>query len=311
MSTQPQISPLAVFNGSFLGLIALIIGFATSFIAGHELLTSLRCGASPSPASVAELAQHGPTAGDYVRLNDFEVEWQGYIYWPGEDGRWTFCDVPLRVAGSAAPPRVLARVYGAANDAELRRLMAGSELTGIVSGHGIRGEGAAALASYNPGMDPGACWIVSINRHPADSRLLGGIFAAGVGIFTLSMFLFVYCRPRATPEQAVLKMMSPLLIMVEGLHALSDWLPAGSRRICGAVLFAPGAALAAWGGYGLWQAARASAAEVGAGPEILAILALDFGVALALVALSFVFVEPKGEAPASAVYPQASAGAGA
>src|SRR5262245_44286293 len=164
MSTQPQISPLAVFNGSFVGLIALIVGFATSLIGGHELLTSLRCGKAPARATVAELGRHGPVAGDYVQLSDFEIEWQGYLYWTDENGRWTSCDVPLRVVGSAAPPRVLARVYGVNGDADLRRVLAGSELTGIVTGRGLYGQSAAALASYNPGIEPAACWIVSVNR---------------------------------------------------------------------------------------------------------------------------------------------------
>jgi len=308
MSTAPPASSLRIFNGSFLGLIAWLVGFVMTGIGGHELLTALRCGKTPAPVTVAELAHRGPTTNDYVALREFEIQWSGYVYCQNERGEWASCDVPLRVAGSEAPPRVLVRAYNVRNEDELRKRLAGEALTGIVTARGLYGAFGAALSAYNPGIDPAACWIVTHNRQPADARLLGLVFGGGVALFSLGIFLFVYARPRNSPHQAVLRMMSPLLILVEGLHALADFLPPGSRRICGALLLPPTAALATWGGYRLWQVAQIGAAEAGMGAEILAILALDFGVSLALVAISFLLIEPKSENAEVAVVSPASAG---
>ena len=310
MSTPAPVPPLRVFSGSLLGLIAWIVGFAMSGIGGHELLTSLRCGSQPTPLTVAELANRGPTGGDYVTLRDFEFQWNGYVYCQDEHGQWTSCDVPLRVTGSEAPPRVLVRTYGVRNEQELRNQLASRELTGVVTSRGLFGEFGAALAAYNPGIDPAACWIVNVSERPHDAKLLGAIFAGGVGLFTLGIFLFAYVRPSKSPHDAVLRMMSPLIVVVEGLHALANLLPAGSGRICGAIVFASTAALATWGGFRLWQLSRASAGDSGMGVEILSILALDFGVSLALVALSYMFLAPRPELPAEAtLLPPAGAGA--
>jgi hypothetical protein len=295
MSEKPQIPARAVFNGSFFGIIAWIVGVAMTGIGGHELLTSLRCGDAPTAMTVAELAHQGPKMSDFVTLTDFEPNWDGYVTCQDEDGRWTTADVPLRPAGSAAPPRVLIRVRLASSEEELRNRLAGQELSGVITGRGLFGEFGGALAAGNPGIDPAACWIVTLGKSPLDVTMLSAVFVGGISLFTLSMFLFVYARPKQGPEQAVLRAMSPLLLLVEGLHALADFLPSGSRRACGMVLFPPTAALAAWGGYQLWDIAQIGVTEAGVGIEILAIIAVDFGVSLALVALSFLLVEPPPE----------------
>jgi hypothetical protein len=293
MSTQPQIPLSSIFSSSLLAIIAWVFGLVMSIVGGHEMLTALRCGDTPVPMTAAQLGAQGPSTSDFVTLSDYELHWDGYVYWQDEQGRWTSCDVPLKAAGSSAPPRVLIRVCNAQSEADLRAALEGKELTGIVTGRGLFGEYGAALASYNPGIDPAACWIVTLGKQPLDPTLLSGIFAGGVALFALGIFLFVYVKPRKGPEQAALRMMSPLILVVDGLHALADWLPLPSRRVCGLVLFPPFAALAAWGSYRLWTAVQPGTSTVAAalGVEFPAILAVDFGVSFALVALSFVLVE--------------------
>ena len=308
MSTQSQAPFTAFFGTSFLAIIALIVGLMMSVIGGHELLTALRCGDAPIPMSVAQLATQGPTTSDFVSLSDFEIQWDGYVYWMDEQGRWTSCDVPLRAAGSSAPPRVLIRVCHAQNESDVRHALAGSELTGIVTGRGLFAEYGATLAQYNPGIDPAACWIVTLGKEPFDARALAGIVFGGMTLLTLGVFLFVYVKPANTPAQATLRMMSPLIVLVEGLHALADKLPL-SRRTCGLFLFPPTAALATWGGFQLWEAVQTGSATSAFGVEVPGILALDFGVAFALVALSFLLVEPKEQETAELVSPGPGFGA--
>jgi hypothetical protein len=291
--SEKSLSLARLFNGPFLGLIIWIIGFAMSGMGGHEFLTSLRCAKQPAQVSVAELAHVGPAGNDYVSLTDFEVAWNGYLCFRDEQGRWQSCDVPLRVAGSAAPPRVLLRVYQPQNEEHLRQLLSGPQLTGIVTGRGLGGDCAATLAAYNPGIDPGACWIVGFNHKPTDPRLMGGVFILGLGLFTLSFLLFAHCRQRSSPEQSVQRAMSPLLMLVEGVHFLADRLPAGSGRICGAIALVPSAAIAIWGGWKFWLASQVSAGEAHMGAEILGIVAVDFGFSLAVVALSFMLAKPR------------------
>src|SRR5262245_14069646 len=127
MANSPSDSPPRIFSAQFVGLLVWIIGLAMSVMGGHEFLTSARCGSTPAPLTVAELAHAGPAGNDYVRLSDFEIAWNGYVCFRDEHGRWTSCDVPLRVAGSGAPPRVLLRVYQPQNDEHLRELLSGRQ----------------------------------------------------------------------------------------------------------------------------------------------------------------------------------------
>src|SRR5688572_5940255 len=100
MSTSSQVPFTSILSSSFLAIILWLIGFVMAGIGGHELLTALRCGDEPAPITVAELAHRGPTQGDYVTLTDFDINWDGYVYWQDEHGNWTTCDVPLWAAGS-------------------------------------------------------------------------------------------------------------------------------------------------------------------------------------------------------------------
>jgi hypothetical protein len=305
MSTSSQVPFTSILSSSFLAIILWLIGFVMAGIGGHELLTALRCGDEPAPITVAELAHRGPTQGDYVTLTDFDINWDGYVYWQDEHGNWTTCDVPLWAAGSEAPPRVLVRAAGARSEADLHTMLNSAELSGIVTGRGLHGEYAAALAAFNPGIDPAACWIVHLNKQPASAAMLGGIVLAGFALFTLANFLLVYVRQPTSPTQVTLRMMSPLIMVVDGLHALSDRLPAGSRRTCGLVLSPVCLAAVAWSGYRLWQLANVSSGDAGFGGDILPIFALLFGGCFALIGLSFLLVQPPGRAQAApALMPQ-------
>ena len=292
MSTPSPSSFTGIFNSSFVAIVLWLVGFVMAAIGGHELLTALRCKDVPAPTTVAELANRGPIKGDYVTLTDFDIDWDGYVYWQDENGRWTMCHVPLWAAGSAAPPRVLVSVGGAQSEADLHAMLGSTELPGVVTGRGLSGEYAAALAAFNPRIDPAACWIVTLNKQPASSLLLGGIVLAGCGLFTLANFLLVYVRQPPSPSQATLRMMSPLIMVVDGLHALSDRLPAGSRRTCGLVLTPLCLVAVAWGGYQFWQLAGISSGEAGFGGELWAILALLFGGSFAAIGASFLLVQP-------------------
>ena len=293
MSTQPQVPFTAIFGGSFLAIIALAIGLVMSIISGSELITSLRCGEQPAATTVAELANRGPKSG-WLTLRDYEIQWDGYIYWADEQGQWTTCDVPLRAAGSQAPPRVLLRVGQVRSDAELRQVLAREELTGVVTGRGLHGEYGAPLAANNPGIDPAACWIVMLDKRPVNPLLLGGLFAAGLALFTSANFLLVYVRQPSSPAQASLRVMSPLIMVVDGLHMLSDRLPRGSRWVCGLVLLPAMIGLSSWSGLRLWQILQGTAGESPFGAELLPIVGLNFGISFALIAVSFLLVDWKG-----------------
>jgi hypothetical protein len=94
--------------------------------------------------------------------------------------------------------------------------------------------------------------------------------------------MFVERTGPGEPGDAVLARMSPLLMLVNGLHALGRWLRL-PRRPCGAVLLPLAVALTAYGGY-LFAALTAPQAVAQFGPEILAIGAIQLGTSLLVVA---------------------------
>jgi hypothetical protein len=284
----------SIFNTSFAGLIFLLIGVAMSIIAGHELLVSLRCGEQPTAITCAELTQRGRPASDFVTLTEFVPNWDGSIWCQDDRGQWATADVPLAVAGSAAPPAVVVRIHQPQSDEHLRGRLQVAGLTGVITGRGMYGDYGARLADFNPGIDPAACWIISLDRRPASPALVGAIAAAGVGLFTLSMLLFVFVRPPASPEQATIRMMSPLVLLIEGLHALADRLPLPSHCVRGAVLLPAGMALATYGGWRLIEIVQSTDPSASPDLGILPILLLDCGVALSSIALAFLLVDKDG-----------------
>jgi len=195
-------------------------------------------------------------------------------------------------------------------DAEAR--VSAGELTVLVVGRGVFcQQDAAMFTTLNPGMNPAACWIVSLDKVPGNPAILGGVLAAGVGLFSLSIVLFVLRRPVRAGQQAVLFAMSPLVTFVDAMHSLAAWLPLPSRFIRGAILLPTGTALATYAGYRYWLCATAPGAAVGMDAAFLPIALLDLGAALGAVGFVFLlFDQPPGKTAASPQEMPATTGVG-
>jgi len=286
-----QVKPLRDNYWGFAALIVWLLGMFASAFGGHELLTSYRCGTSPSKIACADFAHRGPPGNDFITLTNFTPRLDGYIYYQDEHGHWIDANVPL-VADGDALPSVIVHVQQPQNDQHLRDALSKQEITGVVTSRGLFREPSAALVNYNPGMDPGSCWVLTLDAHPYDKRTLCLVFFAGLALFAASIWMFVEKHkpsPHGQPSASMVHM-SPLLVLVDGLHALANWLPLPSRRVRGAVLLPFAAALAAYGGYLFVKlAAPQTVTQVGA--EVLCIGSLDMGVALMIVALSFLLID--------------------
>jgi hypothetical protein len=277
---------------TFAGLFVWLIGFLMAGLSGMELLTALRCSAEPTPISCAALGAKGPPGSHYITLTGFTPKYDGYIYWPDEQsGKWCSVQIPLLDGISPQPPAV-ATVFHVSDEVALREVLSQGELTGTLTQLGMRGEGAAAIAAYNPGVDPSACWLLQVGGKPQDRTLMAGLFVGGIALHTVAIFLFARPRPAdCQPSAMAFAAMSPLLIVVSALHDLARRLPL-SRRMWGALLLPPAMALAAFGGLQFWHAAQASA-DVAMESELIGIGGLVFGVSFALLALSFLVLKPK------------------
>src|SRR5262245_11163379 len=286
-------NPPQSLHVSYWGLAALIVwllGMFASAFGGHELLTSYRCGASPSRIQCAELARRGPPGNDFITLTNFTPKLDGYVYYQDEHGHWCNANVPL-VADGEATPQVIVHVQQPQNDQHLRDALTKAEITGVITSRGLFREPSNALVGYNPGMDPGLCWVLTLDAHPYDKRTLSLVFFAGLALFTASIWMFVEKhKPAPNGQMSGGIHMSPLLVLVDGLHALARWLPLPGRRACGAVLLPFAAALAAYGGY-LFVKLSAPQTVTQVGTEILCIGSLDMGVSLTVVALSFLLID--------------------
>src|SRR5262249_19669775 len=150
------------------------------------------------------------------------------------------------------------------------------------------------LVNYNPGMQPETCWIVQLNGHPFDKSTMSLVFFGGMALLSVSMWMFVEKTGPGEPGDVVLARMSPLLMLVNGLHALGRWLGL-PRRPCGAVLLPLAIALTAYGGY---QFAALTAPQTIAqfGPELLAIGAVQLGMSLLVVASCLLLLKRPTEA---------------
>jgi hypothetical protein len=231
-----------------------------------------------------------PRAADFVTLTNFTAKLDGYIYYQDEHGHWTNASVPL-VADGDQMPGVIVRVQQPQNDQHLRDALSKREITGVVTSRGMFHGPSEALVSYNPGMDPGSCWVLTLDAHPYDKRTLCLVFFAGLALFTASIWMFVEKHKPAPHGQSSGGIhMSPLLVLIDGLHALANWLPLPNRRVCGAVLLPFAAALAAYGGY-LFVTLAAPQTVTQVGTEVLCIGSLDMGVSLTVVALSFLLLD--------------------
>ena len=105
---------------SLAALFAWLIGFLMAGLGGITLLQSLRCSVAPIPVTCAELGFKGPPASNYIELRDFTPKLDGYVYWADErDGHWLSVNVPL-LAGNSPQPPVVATLFQAKNDQELR-----------------------------------------------------------------------------------------------------------------------------------------------------------------------------------------------
>jgi hypothetical protein len=272
----------------FAALIMWLLGFVASGIGGHELLTSLRCGTAPSRIECGELARSGPPDNDFITLTNFTPKLDSYIAFQ-EEGHWTAADVPL-VAEGQATPEVIVHVQMPQSDGHLRDLLSGPEITGIITSRGLFREDSNTLAGYNPGMEPNACWVITLNERPHDRGLLSLIFVGGLALFGASIWVFVEKHRPYKLGESVLPVMSPLIMTVDGLHRLANWLPLPSRRVCGAVLVTVSVTAVAYGGY-LFLSLTSPRTQMHIGTELLCLAALELGVAIATVGLSFLLIE--------------------
>ncbi len=283
---------------TFIALFIWLAGFLMSILGGHELATTLQCGSEPATMACAELAQHGPTGSHYLRLTDFEPDLQGSLEWSDQGGRIERVEVPLLVKDSEQPARVIVRDYQPGSWADVEARLSAGELTALVVGHGVLNkQDAAMFASHNPGMNPAACWIISIDKVPGNPAILCGVVAAGVGLFSLSIVLFVLRRPVRGRDMLIA--MSPLVTLVDAMHSLADWLPLPSRFIRAVFLLPAGIALASYGGYRYWLDATSPHAAVGMDAAFLPIILLDLGAAMVAVGFAYLwFDQPQSEATA-------------
>ncbi|HZL89693.1 MAG TPA: hypothetical protein VFB96_15115 [Pirellulaceae bacterium] len=289
------LSPRRFVDLSFVGLFVWLIGFLMAGLSGMELLKSFRCGTTPTPISCAALGAKGPPGSHYITLTGFTPKYDGYVYWADEqNGRWTSVQIPLLDGVSPQPP-VVANVFNVGDEASLREALSKPELTGVLMERGLRGDAATAIATYNPGVDPRACWLFHVGGKPQDRTLVAGLFIGGLALHTVAIFLFARPRPvNFHPSAMATATMSPLLMAVNGLHDLARHVPI-SRRVWGAIMFPPAIALAVFGGHQFWLAAQASA-DAAMESELIGIGGLLFGVSFTCLALSFLVLEPKAEA---------------
>lgn len=288
----PPSAPARNQQWGFAGLILWLLGFLFSFFGAHELLTSLRCGATPRKIDCAQLARGGPPGTAFVTLTNYSPNLNGYIYCQDQQGHWTSADVPLLADGEDTP-RVIVHIQQPHSADNLQNALASPELTGTITGRGVFAESSAILVNYNPGMQPETCWILQLNGHPFDKTTMSLVFFGGVALLTLSMWMFVEKTGPGEPGDVVLARMSPLLMLVNGLHALGRWLSL-PRRPCGAVLLPFAVAVTAYGAY-LFAALTAPHAVAQFGPEILAIGAIQMGVSLLVVAGCLLMLKPRTE----------------
>jgi len=285
--------PVLKGNGwAMAALVLWLLGFIASALSADQLLTSLRCGKAPRTIDCAELVRGGPPQTVFVTLTSFKPNWDGSVFQPDEQGRWISAEVPL-VADGETTPHVIARVAlahvaGPLNDQNLKIALSKPELTGLISGRGL-GDSSAVLASQNPGMDPASCWVVDLGAHPLDKNLMRLAFVAGLAVFAASIWMFVEKYRPGKPGEQVLEFMSPLVMFFKGLHALGRRLPY-SRVTCGAILLPLAVAAIIYGSY-LFVRLAAPQTVTQFGTEVLCIVVLQVGVALLVVAGSFLLTE--------------------
>jgi hypothetical protein len=268
-------------------MILWIVGFACSGLGANELLTALRCGNAPRSIDCARLASSGPPETVFITLTSFKPNWDGYALYQDEHGRWINADVPL-VADGETTPRVIAHVAQPLNAQNLQKMLSGPELTGLVTGRGA-GDSSAILASQNPGMDPGSCWVVELGGHPFDKKLMSLVFVGGLALFAASIWMLVEKYRPGKPRQSTLEIMSPLLMFFNGLHALGRRLPC-SRCTRGAVLLPLAIAVMTYGAC-LFVRLIAPQTVTQLGTFLLCIIALQIGASLLAVACSFLLIE--------------------
>lgn len=272
----------------FAAVILWLFGFIFSGVGADQLLTSLRCGDSPRKIDCAQLAESGPPGSDFITLTNFKPNLDGYIYWQDERGNWTSADVPLFDTGGDTP-RVIVRFQQPHNADNLRNAVSQPEITGLVKGRGLFPEPAAMMTHYNPGMDPGSCWIVALGERPYDKRLVTLAFVGGLALLTASIWILVEKYRPGKPGASVLPHMSPLLMLFGGLHALARYIPL-SRRACGVVLLPIAAAFVVYGGYRFVElAAPRTVLQMSA--ELYCIGAIQIGVSMLVLSGSFLLVQ--------------------
>lgn len=270
---------------------AMIVWFAGMMMGvfgGATLLQSLRSGDWPTEVSCAMLGSMGPPGSHYVTLTDFSANWDGSLSWTNDEGRCAYMLIPL-CDRQQAPANVIAKVYWPESEQIVQQMLSQPTMSGMIEQRGLDGDSCLRLASANPGLDPEKCWVVHAGAKPYDVRWMSLVFLAGIALHTASLYLFALPRPQGQPSMA-LPMMSPLLTLVDGLHALANWLPI-SRRTWGLILAPPAVAVAAYGGYQFIQLALGNEIATEAG-DALASFAILVGSSFALLALAFLVTEP-------------------
>ena len=278
-------TPLGVIIVWFAGIMMGVMGGAT-------LLQSLRSGNSPAEVTCARLGSMGPPGTHYVTLSEFTARWDGALSWTNEEGRCAYVLVPLGDR-QQTPANVIAKVYWPESEQFVRQMLSQPKMTGMIEHRGLDGDSCANLSRANPGLDPEKCWVVHAEAKPYDARWMGLVFLAGIALHAASLFLFARPRPEGQPSMA-LPMMSPILMLVDGLHALANALPL-SRRMWGVMILPPAFALFAYGGYQFVQLALGNVIATEAG-DLLASFLVVAGSSFSILALAFLVTEAP-EAP--------------
>jgi hypothetical protein len=275
-----------------------LMGWALTAVPLIELCTFGHAAETPHELTCHQLGLSGPGDNLHVTLTRFTPCWCGYTTLSDENGHWQSAQVPLAPVGPdgrpAGPPGVVVYVGGVHNEAELRQALAGDRLTGVVTSRGRFGESTSLLRQLNPGMDPERCFSLSLSTLPLGPALWYGLAALGLVLFTAAVFLFTFVKPA---EQLMYPMnMSPLVLLVRGLHQLADHLPLPDRRVCGLFVFVAAAPLLGWAVPPL-ASGEALAFETSEGWLFGLGAALDFGVAFAALGLYLLLAPVAPEPP--------------
>lgn len=273
------------FFGRHLGALLVFVGWIMSAIGLIELNKAWHSHSTPQPVQCNELATHGPTAGLYVRLTNYNFAEEGILLQHNEEGEWLQADIPLSAHDGHAPI-VIARLARdrMPPDTTPEQLLK-QPLSGLVREWEHWPEGRQALNQLNPGFDPAACIVLDVGTQPPNIWAFNGIVAGGIGLFALGIVLLAISR---SPTGDVLRVFIPLVALFDGARWLSEQLP-GKTPARGLLLAPLAALLFGAGAYGIILMRNATPLEQMSSDrfliDIASIIAINFGAGFVLLSL--------------------------